>query len=109
MKELDNFFERLHDLSLSMDSEDLVEWVNTKSGIFSIKSYSSLASRGADPFPHGIVWNSWAPVRVSFFAWQATWAKIYTLDQLRKIERCLINATCARKKKKRVIIFFFIV
>ena len=47
LKEVDNFFERLHDHSLSMDFEDSVEWVNTKSGIFFVKSfYSSLASRG---------------------------------------------------------------
>ena len=59
LEEVDNFFERLHDHSLSMDSEDSVEWVDIKSDIFSVKSfYSSLASRGADPFPHGIVWNS---------------------------------------------------
>ena len=85
LEEVDNFFERLHDHSLSMDSEDSVEWVDIKSDIFSVKSfYSSLACRGADPFPHGIVSNSWAPVRVNFFTWEATWAKILTLDQLKK-------------------------
>ena len=34
--------------------------------------YSSLESRGVEPFPHSTVWNSWAPVRASFFAWEAT-------------------------------------
>ena len=53
-----------------MDSEDLVEWANTKSGVFLVKSFYSLASRRADPFLHGIVWNSWAPIRVSFFAYE---------------------------------------
>ena len=85
LEEVDNFFESLHDHSLSMDSEDSVEWVDTKSGIFSVKSfYSSLASKGADPFPHDTAWNSWAPVGVHFFAWEATWGKILTLDQLKK-------------------------
>ncbi|RVW76218.1 mRNA cap guanine-N7 methyltransferase 2 [Vitis vinifera] len=67
------------------DAWDGVEWVDTKSGIFSVKSfYSSLASKGADPFPHDTAWNSWAPVGVHFFAWEATWGKILTLDQLKK-------------------------
>ena len=51
---------------------------------FYVKSFSSLAGRGVDPFPHSIVWNSGVPVRVNFFAWEATWAKILTLNQLRK-------------------------
>ena len=34
--------------------------------------YSSLVSRRAEPFPpHSTIWNSWAPVRASFFAWKA--------------------------------------
>ena len=72
-----NFFGRLHDHALSLDSDDILVWVDTKNGVFSVKSlYSSLAKRGVDPFSHGIVWNSQAPIRVSFFAWEATWAKI---------------------------------
>ena len=37
---------------------------------------------GERSFPHGVVWNSWALVRASFFAWEATQAK--TQDQLKK-------------------------
>ena len=63
----------LKSLYFFMDTEDSVELVDTKSGIFSVRSfYSSLASRRVDSFPHSIVWNSWAPVRVSFVAWEAT-------------------------------------
>ena len=80
-----NFFGRLHDHALSLDSDDILVWVDTKNGVFFVKSlYSSLANRGVDPFPHGMVWNSQAPIRVSFFAWEATWAKILMQDQLRK-------------------------
>ena len=57
-------------------------WLPTKDGAFSVKSYSSLADKRVEP--HGIVWNSWMPPRISFFAWEATWAKILTLDQLKK-------------------------
>ena len=69
LEEADNFFGRLHDHSLSLDSENILVWRDTKNDVFSVKSfYSSLANRGAEPFPHGIVWNSWTSIRVSFFA-----------------------------------------
>ena len=56
LEEVDIFFERLYDHFISMDIEDSVEWVDTKSGIFSVRPfYSSLANRGVDPFPHSIV------------------------------------------------------
>ncbi|RVW55322.1 hypothetical protein CK203_089055 [Vitis vinifera] len=58
LEEVDIFFERLYDHAIFMDTEDSVEWVDTKSSIFS--------------------------VRVAFFVWEATWAKILTLDQLKK-------------------------
>ena len=51
-----NFFVRLHDQSLSLDFEDILVWVDTKNGIFSIKSfYSFVASSTTDPFSYGIV------------------------------------------------------
>ena len=59
LEEVDIFFERLYDHSISMDIEDSVEWVDTKSGIFFVRSfYSSLACTGVDHFPHSVVWNS---------------------------------------------------
>ena len=30
----------------------------------------------------GVVWNAWAPPKASFFAWEASWGKALTLDQL---------------------------
>ena len=55
LEEVDIFFERLYDHAIFMDTEDSVEWVDTKSSIFSVRSfYFSLASRGVDPFPHSI-------------------------------------------------------
>ena len=100
LKKVNNFFGRQHDHSLSMDSEDLVEWADTKSGVFSIRSfYSPLANRRADPFPHGIIWNSWALVRVSFFAREATWAKTLTLDQLGKRSWKMLHVQRKRRNK----------
>ena len=82
---VDYFFGSLYEHSISLDSKDTIVWLGSKNGNFSVKSYYSfLVNGGATPFPHGIVWNSWASVRVSFFAWEATWARILILDQLRR-------------------------
>ena len=67
-----------------METDDAMVWLPPKDGAFSVKSFYSLANRRVEPFPHGIVWNSWVPPRISLFAWEATWAKILTLDQLKK-------------------------
>ena len=72
---VDIFFGRLHDYSVALGTDDIMMWVETKINEFLVKFfYSSLASRREEPFPHGTVWNSWALVRVGFFAW----AKILT-------------------------------
>ena len=35
-----------------------------------------------EPFLTSVVLNPWVPPKVSFFAWEATWGKVLTLDQL---------------------------
>ena len=73
LEEVDAFFERLHSYSIDSSTFDTMVWLETKDGDFSVQSfYSSLASRRMEPFSYGTVWNSWAPVRASFFAWEAT-------------------------------------
>ena len=66
------FLGRLSTYSLSVETDDAMVWLPTKDGAFYVKSfYSSLADRRVEPFPHGIVWNSWVPPRISLFAWEA--------------------------------------
>ncbi|RVX10936.1 putative mitochondrial protein [Vitis vinifera] len=71
-KEMQAFLGRLSTYSLSVETDDAMVWLPTKDGAFYVKSfYSSLADRRVEPFPHGIVWNSWVPPRISLFAWEA--------------------------------------
>ena len=35
-------------------------------------------------FLESLVWNPWVPKRVSFFAWEAIWGRILTMDQLKR-------------------------
>ena len=47
-------------------------------------------------FPSSVVWNAWVPPKVCFFAWEATWGKALTLDQLQRrgwslADRCFLS------------------
>ncbi|KAL6331459.1 hypothetical protein AAG906_011399 [Vitis piasezkii] len=65
--------------------EDRMMWKVTSNGSFSVKSlYNDLSSRRAGLFPHGLIWNPSVPSKVSFFAWEASWGKVLTMDQLKK-------------------------
>ncbi|RVW85461.1 hypothetical protein CK203_038987 [Vitis vinifera] len=70
---------------VTREVEDALSWKETRDGIFSVKSlYCSFTRAYSDPFPWGLIWRSWAPMKVSFFAWEASWNRISTIDQLKK-------------------------
>ncbi|RVW69295.1 hypothetical protein CK203_061342 [Vitis vinifera] len=69
---------------LDADGEDRMLWKGTKNDIFTIKSlYKSLAHSCAVSFPGNIIWSPYVPTKVSFFAWEGSWEKILTQDQLK--------------------------
>ena len=77
---------------LNFNFEYRVLWKETKDEIFSVKSlYSALDSRSAVQFPKGIIWSPCVPTKVGFFAWEASWGKMLTLDQLKKRGWTLAN------------------
>ena len=60
-------------------------WNETKDGIFSVKScFNSLDHSSAVPFPWRIIWSTFVPTKVGFFAWEASWGKVLTQDQLKR-------------------------
>ena len=74
----------------------------TKNGIFSIKSlYSAVEPGNAVRFPKNIIWSPYVPPKVGFFAWEASWGKVLTLDQLKKRGWTLANRCffCLTKKE----------
>ena len=52
---------------------------------------SSLETLSEGSFPHKLIWRSLAPVKVSFFAWEASHGKILTCDNLQKKGFTLVN------------------
>ncbi|KAJ9677520.1 hypothetical protein PVL29_022489 [Vitis rotundifolia] len=77
MEEVEGLLRKIHPLVLHSDVEDALSWKINKNGSFSIRSlYRSLTRAPNEPFPWSIIWRSWAPMRVSFFAWEASWNRI---------------------------------
>ena len=92
MEEVEGLFQRIYHLVLHSDVEDVLSWKISKNGFFSVRSlYRSLTSTSSEPFPWNIIWRSWAPIRVSFFAWKASWNIILTTDQLKRRGWILLN------------------
>ena len=82
---METFFSRLHGHALRRGIKDVMSWRVSKKDIFTVKSFfSSLTPCIGREFPSSLVWNPWVPKRVSFFAWEAIWGRILTMDQLKR-------------------------
>ena len=65
------------------EGEDFLVWKIVRKGMFKVKSYyRSLKVENNPLFPAKEVWGSYAPLRTRFFAWEAVWGKISTVDML---------------------------
>ena len=54
-------------------------------GLFKVKyAYNVLVNPQGLDFPHSNVWVGKVPTKIAFFAWEATWGKILTLDRLQR-------------------------
>ncbi|KAL6331568.1 hypothetical protein AAG906_011508 [Vitis piasezkii] len=72
----------------------IVLWKASKNGIFSVKSlYNTLESSCAVSFLWSIIWSPYVPTKVGFFAWEASWGKVLTQDQLEK-RGCILANKC---------------
>ena len=65
--------------------EDSVIWKEGGDGLFRVKkAYSVLASLIVAEFPYSNVWVDRVPTKIVFFAWEAAWGKVLTLDRLQR-------------------------
>ncbi|RVW82040.1 hypothetical protein CK203_049062 [Vitis vinifera] len=72
----------LRDCRVSLE-EDSVFWKGGGSGIFGVKdAYFLLVTPNDFAFPKKNIWVDKVPTKATFFAWEATWGKILTLDRL---------------------------
>ncbi|RVW66281.1 putative ribonuclease H protein [Vitis vinifera] len=74
----------LKDFRISQE-EDSVRWKREGNGVFGAKgAYRSLSGYSVGAFPNRRIWMDRVPTKVSFFAWEAAWGKILTLDKLQR-------------------------
>ena len=79
------------------NQEDLMFLKETKNGNFSVKLLFKAMDRFENVvFPYKFIWNSWVPTKVDFFAWEASWGKFLTLDNLKKKGKALANKCSPR-------------
>ncbi|RVW95793.1 hypothetical protein CK203_025699 [Vitis vinifera] len=63
---------------------DLNDWEGGE-GLFKVKyAYNVLVNSQGLDFPHSNVWVGKVPTKIAFFAWEATWGKVLTLDRLQR-------------------------
>ena len=56
-----------------------------RNGQFVVKeAYNLLVNPNDTAFPKNCIWVDRVPTKVAFFAWEATWGKVLTLDKLQK-------------------------
>ena len=89
--------------------EDSVFWKEGGSGQFSVKeAYSRLDRPLEVVFPKNKIWVERVPTKIMFFAWEATWEKILTLNKLQKRgwqlpNRCFLCA-CEAENVNHILI-----
>ena len=89
---MESFLVRLNGKRVCGDVENMVFWNKTKSGKFLVKSlYYALKPGSSSSFPSSCIWNVWVQLKISFFAWEATWGKGLTLDLIQKRGWALVN------------------
>ncbi|RVW53858.1 LINE-1 reverse transcriptase-like [Vitis vinifera] len=65
--------------------EDSVIWRKGRSGQFRVKeAYRLLTNSDVMGFPYKSIWVARVPTKAAFFAWEASWGKVLTLDSLQR-------------------------
>ncbi|RVW65755.1 LINE-1 retrotransposable element ORF2 protein [Vitis vinifera] len=95
VEEAERLLSSIQGKRVDADGEDRMLWRGTKNEIFTVKSlYKSLDHSYAVSFPGNIIWSPYVPSKVSFFAWEASWEKVLTQDQLKRKGWILANRCC---------------
>ena len=85
MEMVERFLFSLQGKRVVVNLEDRIRWKEAKGSNFSVKSFhSAMEGSSTVPFLKSIIWSPCVPTKVGFFAWESTWGKALTLDQLKK-------------------------
>ena len=94
--------------------EDSVLWKGGGHGIFGVKdAYNLLVVPNVCAFPIKCIWEDKVSTKIAFFAWEATWGKILTLDRLQKRgwqlpNRCFLCG-CEEENVNHILLHYIVV
>ena len=85
LDEVERFFLFLHNKKVRSVQEDRLLLKDSISDGFSVRHmYRKLMFSPPFDFPSKSIWNPIVPPKLGFFAWEASWGKVLTLDQLKR-------------------------
>ena len=85
LEQVQNFIELNNNKLIIPQKKDRIVWKGNKNGQFSVKVYYHQLEVGPPlKAPTNIIWNPYVPTKVGFFAWEAWWGKVLTMQQLKK-------------------------
>ena len=92
LDEVERFFLFLHNKKVRFVQEDRLLLKESITDGFSVRyMYRKLMFSPPLDFPSRSIWNPIVPPKLGFFAWEASWGKVLTLDQLKRRGIPLVN------------------
>ena len=92
IEEVASLLHTLHEVSYCPSGEDKLLLKGDKEKGFSVRTmYKCFDHFPAIDFPYRLIWNPVVPLKIRVFAWEATWGKVLTLDQLKRRGMILVN------------------
>ena len=92
VEEVERFLHFLHNKKIRPFQEDRLLLKETMTDGFSVRlMYRKLMHFLPTDFPCRSIWNPIIPPKLGFFAWEASWDKVLTLDQLKRRGIPLVN------------------
>ncbi|KAJ9705958.1 hypothetical protein PVL29_003867 [Vitis rotundifolia] len=94
--------------------EDSVFWKEGNHDTFRVKdAFRLLDAPNVTAFPIKCIWVDKVPTKVAFFAWEASWGKILTLDRLQKrgwqLANCCFLCGCIEENVNHILIYCTVV
>ena len=89
--------------------DDSVIWRQGRNGRYRVKeAYRLLDKPNAIEFPARRIWVDKVPTKVCFFAWEATWGKVLTLDRLQirgvQLPNCCFLCGCDEENVNHILL-----
>ena len=101
---MERFLLFLHNKKIRPFQEDRLLLKETLTNGFSVSlMYRKLRYSLPTDFPWQSIWNPIVPPKLGFFAWEASWGKVLTLDQLKRRGISLVNRCCLCEESEETI------